>query len=270
MKQYLLPLVMLAFSSQSFAHAPYVAPNSYIVQGEQTAIFAAFAEEAFDAEYAISGFDFSVLSPQAERQILTLSNDKAVSSATVITPQDGTYQVIGQRKSNLKYALLGKRWLKVIDVKSSDLPPLAQRSFALPSEVSAKNKQKSVERFEEISSFFSKNKTTALQLDTNPKGLSLRYSTHPNQLSSKTPLLLGIQLNAKPVAGLDVRVEKQLTRVGEKTEAIQLQSDAKGQVSIVFPSAGQYVITVSTAEPQEQQQPASQSYRSIVTVWVND
>lgn len=268
MKQSLLPLALLALSTQSFAHAPYVAPNSYIVQGEQTAILSSFAEEPFDAEYAISGFDFSVLPPTAEQQKLTLTEGKALSSATVETAQEGTYQVLGQRKSDLKYAQVAKRWLRVMDVKSTDLAPLAQRDFVLPSEITAKNKQQNVQRIEEITSYFSKNKTTAVRTSSDPTRLVLNYSTHPNQLSTKAPLTLNMSLNQKPVQGLDIQVEQQLTQIGQKLETLKLKSDAKGDVKIAFPSAGQYLITVTTPEQKDQPKLAERSYRSIITVFV--
>lgn len=270
MKQYLASFALLVLCTQSFAHSPYIAPNSYWVQGEQTAILSAFAEEPFDAEFAISGFDFSVLTPKGQPQKLSLTDAKALSVATVETTVDGTYQVLGQRKSELKYAQVGKRWLRVMDIKSTDLPALEQRSFVLPSEITAKNKQQNVERIEEVTSFFSKNKTSPVHVSTDPTHLVLNYATHPNQLSTKTPLTLNMSLNSKPVQGLAVQVDKQFTQVGQQPAPIKLQSDAKGDVKVIFPAAGQYLITVTTPEQQDQQKLAPRSYRSIVTVSVND
>jgi uncharacterized GH25 family protein len=140
----------------------------------------------------------------------------------------------------------------------------------LPSEITTKNKQQNVKRFEEISSFFSKMKTTPVATSTDAQALALEYSMHPNQLSAQTPLILKMSLNRKPVQGLEVQVEKQVTQIGQQTATIKMLSDAKGQAKIVFPSAGQYVITVESAEPKDQRQLAPQSYRSIVTVLVNE
>jgi len=79
-----------------------------------------------------------------------------------------------------------------------------------------------------------------------------------------------MSLNSKPVQGLAVQVDKQFTQVGQQPASIKLQSDAKGDVKVVFPAAGQYLITVTTPEQQDQQKLAPRSYRSIVTVSVND
>lgn len=138
-----------------------------------------------DSEVAIKGFNFKVLTPKGETQELTLSHSKALSLADVKTDQAGTYTVTGLRTGELKYAKVGQRWLRVLDAKAEDLVPLAERHFMTPSEVQAKTQQFTVQRVDQLLSYFSKQKQSEVKQERVQQGLRLEFSGHPNQISLK-------------------------------------------------------------------------------------
>lgn len=175
MKKIGLACLLSILVANGWAHAPFVAPSSYVVEGGNTAILAGFAEQAFDSEVAIKGFNFKVLTPKGETQELTLSHSKALSLADVKTDQAGTYTVTGLRTGELKYAKVGQRWLRVLDAKAEDLVPLAERHFVTPSEVQAKTQQFTVQRFDQLLSYFSKQQYSTVKQDPTQQGLRLEF-----------------------------------------------------------------------------------------------
>lgn len=253
----------------SWAHAPFVAPSSYVVEGGNTAVLAGFAEQAFDSEVAIKGFNFKVLTPKGETQELTLSHSKVLSLADVKTDQAGTYTVTGLRTGELKYAKVGQRWLRVLDAKTEGLSPLTERHFVTPSEVQAKSPQFTVQRFDQLLSYFSKQQQSELKQEYTQQGLSLVFSSHPNQISLKKPFTIKLNLGNKPASGFQVTLEKQITTLGEAEKVTQLQTNGSGEVTLLFPAVGQYLVTMTSPEQSEKFRPNAQTYRTILSLYVN-
>lgn len=189
---------------------------------------------SFDSEVAIKGFNFKVLTPKGETQELTLTHSKALSLADVKTDQAGTYAVTGLRTGELKYAKVGQRWLRVLDAKAEDLMPLAKRHFVTPSEVQAKTQQFTVQRFDQLLSYFSKQQYSEVKQDPMQQGLRLELSGHPNQISLKTPFRVKLNLGNKPASGFQVTLEKQATTLGEAEKAIQLETNGSGEVNFAI------------------------------------
>ena len=253
----------------SWAHAPFVAPSSYVVEGGNTAVLAGFAEQAFDSEVAIKGFNFKVLTPKGETQELTLSHSQVLSLADVKTDQAGTYTVTGLRTGELKYAKVGQRWLRVLDAKTEGLSPLTERHFVTPSEVQAKSQQFTVQRFDQLLSYFSKQQQSELKQEYTQQGLSLVFSSHPNQISLKKPFTIKLNLGNKPASGFQVTLEKQITTLGEAEKVTQLQTNGSGEVTLPFPAVGQYLVTMTSPEQSEKFRPNAQTYRTILSLYVN-
>lgn len=269
MKKISLVCLLSILVANGWAHAPFVAPSSYVVEGRNTAILAGFAEQAFDSEVAIKGFNFKVLTPKGETQELTLSHSKALSLADVKTDQAGTYTVTGLRTGELKYAKVGQRWLRVLDAKAEDLVPLAERHFMTPSEVQAKTQQFTVQRVDQLLSYFSKQKQSEVKQERVQQGLRLEFSGHPNQISLKTPFRVKLNLGNKPASGFQVALEKQATTLGEPEKAIQLQTNGSGEVTLPFSAVGQYLVTITSPEQSEKIRPNAQIYRTILSLYVN-
>ncbi|RGD90991.1 DUF4198 domain-containing protein [Acinetobacter sp. SWAC57] len=269
MKKIGLTCLLSILVVNSWAHAPFVAPSSYVVEGGNTAVLAGFAEQAFDSEVAIKGFNFKVLTPKGETQELTLSHSKVLSLADVKTDQAGTYTVTGLRTGELKYAKVGQRWLRVLDAKTEGLSPLTERHFVTPSEVQAKSQQFTVQRFDQLLSYFSKQQQSELKQEYTQQGLSLVFSSHPNQISLKTPFTIKLNLENKPASGFQVTLEKQITTLGEAEKVTQLQTNGSGEVTLLFPAVGQYLVTMTSPEQSEKFRPNAQTYRTILSLYVN-
>jgi len=269
MKKIGLTCLLSILVVNSWAHAPFVAPSSYVVEGGNTAVLAGFAEQAFDSEVAIKGFNFKVLTPKGETQELTLSHSKVLSLADVKTDQAGTYTVTGLRTGELKYAKVGQRWLRVLDAKTEGLSPLTERHFVTPSEVQAKSQQFTVQRFDQLLSYFSKQQQSELKQEYTQQGLSLVFSSHPNQISLKKPFTIKLNLGNKPASGFQVTLEKQITTLGEAEKVTQLQTNGSGEVTLLFPAVGQYLVTMTSPEQSEKFRPNAQTYRTILSLYVN-
>lgn len=269
MKKISLVCLLSILVANGWAHAPFVAPSNYVVEGGNTAILAGFAEQAFDSEVAIKGFNFKVLMPKGETQELTLSHSKALSLADVKTDHARTYAITGLRTGELKYAKVGQRWLRVLDAKAEGLAPLTQRSFVTPSEVSAQSQQVSVQRFDQLLSYFSKQQQSEVKQDPTQQGLSLEFSGHPNQISLKTPFRVKLNLGNKAASGFQVTLEKQSTTLDEPEKAIQLVTNGSGEVTLPFSAVGQYLVTITSPEQSEKIRPNAQIYRTILSLYVN-
>lgn len=269
MKYKILALLLGSITTASMAHSPFVAPNSYLVNGGNTGIIAGFAEQPFDSEVAIRGFDFQVIYPDGEIDDLTLLNSKTMSIADVDTAQAGTYQVIGTRSADIKYAKQGRRWLRVLDAKADAVAPLAERQFTIPSEITAKTPQMSVKRHDVIQSYFTKKSVSPVNTVGMNNGLSLYFSEHPNKITLNQPLTLQVKLQNTPAVNYQVELEKQPMQDSEKVEVIKLITNTKGEVVLPIKMTGQYVVTVISPELKEAQQPDSETYRSIVSFYVN-
>lgn len=269
MKRTFLALSLSLVASIALAHSPFVAPSSYLVNGGQTSIIAGFAEQPFDSEVTIKGFDFKVIYPDGEKDDLTLINSKTMSIADIDTAQKGTYQLVGSRTGELKYVKLGNRWLRVLDARTDAVAPLAERQFAVQSEVTDKTPQTTVKRHDQVTSYFTKKATSKINIPLENHGLSVDFSGHPNQISLQKPFTLKLKLNQQPAVGYQIELEKQPTWDGEKIEVNKLMTNQNGEVVLPFSGVGQYIVTVTSPEQKETVKPDAETYRSIVSLYVN-
>ncbi|OTG82479.1 hypothetical protein B9T31_14350 [Acinetobacter sp. ANC 4558] len=269
MKRTFLALLLGAVATTSMAHSPFVAPYSYLVDGENTGIVAGFAEQPFDSEIAIRGYDFKVINPNGEIKDLTLINSKAMSIADIEAGQEGTYQVIGSRVGDIKYAKQGNRWLRVMNAEGDTLAPIAERNFITPAEVNSKTQQHTVKRYDQLSSFFTKKKVSKLNAPISNQGLNITFSEHPNHLSLAKPLSLKVSLNQKPASNYQIELEKQPTSDLEKAELITLVTNQQGEIILPITAVGQYVVSVTSPEQKATVKPNAESHRSILSFYVN-
>ena len=267
MKKIILALALSAVSYTAMAHAPFTAPSNYVVNGANTSILAGFAESPFDSEVAIKGFDFHVINPKGEVKNLTLSHTQSLSIANVDSSVDGTYQIIGKRAAAIQYAKVGKRWLRVLDAKGASVPPLEAREFILPTELTNKHEKFDVERIDTLLSYFSKYQSSTLAKPQAVTGLALAFSKHPNLIQAGDSTTLTVQLGEKAVANYLVNVEQQQTHVAEKPQTLKLKTNAQGQVVLNL-KPGQYIVTITSPETDENVKPAAVTYRTIVSMHV--
>ena len=260
-------VAIMAMSAQ--AHSPFIAPQSYIVEGNNTTVIGGFAEKAFDSEVALRGFSFAVTYPDLETDELKIQAGKSLSIADVESGQKGTYKLVGARDSKLEFVQVGKKWLRVFNSEAKNLPPLAERNFITPAEVTAKMKKVSSTRYERLLSFFSKSQTTDAVLVGKGQGLLVQFSQHPNTLTTTQPLTLTFTIDGKLQTGLSVVALKNLAKVDEKELEIKQTTNGQGQVQLTFPQAGQYLIEVNSPEVKEGVQPSAETHRLNISLQVN-
>lgn len=261
--------LLTSLTVSSYAHSPFVAPQSYIVEGETAAVIAGYAEAAFASEYAISGFDFTVMSPKGETQTLAPQASKHLTIADLMTQEQGTYKVSASKQSKNEYAQINKKWYRLIENHGETLPPLAQRDYATSAEVPNNAQKMTTTSHTQLLSFLSKGKANREVLAVTGKGLESSYSIHPNQWKANQTVTLNVSLNGKPQQNYDVSVLKQIVALSEKATTMKQKTDAKGQVKLTFPKSGQYIIEISTDHGDASKAPAAQSYRQHLSVWVN-
>ncbi|MDY6458126.1 DUF4198 domain-containing protein, partial [Acinetobacter faecalis] len=213
--------------------------------------------------------EFSLFNPNGEKKALPLTNTKAVSVADVETSQEGTYQVIGQRKADIKYANLDQRWLRVLDTKDTKLKPLSERDFISELEVNEKTPQVSVKRFDDVITYFSKGKSSKL-VKNSEANLTLEYSVHPNELKKNQPLMIDLAVKGRVAKNFNVEVEKQHIGLGEKDVVMKTISNNKGKVILNFSETGAYVVTVSSPDTEEKVKPIADVYRTIISLNVSE
>ncbi|TXJ07386.1 MAG: DUF4198 domain-containing protein [Acinetobacter sp.] len=86
---------------------------------------------------------------------------------------------------------------------------------------------------------------------------------------SNQPVTLTITLDGKVQPNFDVVASKEVVAIAEKELEIKAKTDAKGQVHVTFPQAGQYMLEVDTPASGDKVQPTTESYRVRIAVQVN-
>ena len=269
----LLPMALsasfLALSLSAQAHSPFIAPQAYIVDGKTITVIGGLAETPFSSEHALSGYKLTVVGPAGETQSPEQKNSKALTVADVETKDPGTYKVLASRDNAMEFVQVSDRWLRVVETKRTDLPPLAERPFITPAEITPAMKRVKSVRHEQLVSFFSRDKTSEGVLKGEPKGLYVRFQQHPNTLKAAQPVTLVVTFDGKVQQGFNVAASRQLATAGEESEKIKQTSDAQGQVKLQLPVAGQYLIEVSSPEGPAKAEPQPVTYRQNIAVQVH-
>ncbi|MBI1450801.1 MULTISPECIES: DUF4198 domain-containing protein [Acinetobacter] len=264
-KTLLTALIMGLFSTLANAHAPYTAPVSFNVTGGHSAVLAGFADAPFDSEVAIRGFEFKVITPSGATKSLNLTNTQTVSVGDIETTEAGTYQILGQREAAIKYAKVGQRWLRILDTKGAALAPAQKNHFIAESELTNKMQQMSVMRFDEVRSYFSKQNDSDL-MPVAEENVNLKYSVHPRKLRQSVPLTLTVTVNKQPAQHFKAVLEKQKASADEQELKIETTANARGELQLQFPVAGNYILTLTSPELDAKQKPEANTYRTIVSL----
>lgn len=269
LKMSLLTVSLAFVSIASLAHSPFIAPQSYVVDGGTTTVLGGYAEAAFASEFAISGFSITVTTPQGVVQQLEPQASKYLTIADVETQDEGSYKVVATKDSTIEYAQIKGQWYRIMQAHTDKLPPLTERSFAQPSEVAANAKKISTTNHTQLVSYFSKGQVSDGVLKTTGQGFEVAFSTHPNQLKAGQVLQLSLTANGQPLPNYEVKALKQIQTVADKEVEINVKSNAHGQIELILPTAGQYLLEVKSPTADKKQQPSSQSFRSNIAIAVH-
>jgi uncharacterized GH25 family protein len=96
-----------------------------------------------------------------------------------------------------------------------------------------------------VETFVTLGKPNDAALKPSGRGLELVPLTHPNDLFSEEPAKFRFLLDGKPAKALEVEVMAGGTRYRNAQEQIDLVTDANGEFSVTWPSAGMYWLHTS-------------------------
>lgn len=252
--------------TQVQAHLPFLAPQSYVVDGESATAIGGFAEQAFAAEVALRNFNMQVIQPNGDVQHLTSEGTPYLTVADIKTAQPGTYQLQAVRQQQLQFAQVNGRWLRVMSVHGVQTTPLAERQFITPEEVTATMQTVNTVRQEQLLSYFSKGKTTPL-IHQNNDLLQVKWDVHPNQLKVGQVVIFTLQQQQKAQKNFTALITRQKTTINEPDIHFKAQSDTQGRIAVTFPQAGQYLIQIDSPQNDEKSIP-SDTQRIMIAVQV--
>lgn len=96
-----------------------------------------------------------------------------------------------------------------------------------------------------IETFVTAGEPTRGVFTTTGKGLEMVPVTHPNDVAVGEPATFQFLLNGKPAAGLDVVAVPGGVRYRQDLKQIDGKTDAEGKVTLTWPEAGMYWVSVS-------------------------
>ena len=176
------------------------------------------------------------------------STGKYRSTFDVHLEQSGTYKlaVLNQGLfANYEENGAPKRWRGTAERFATEVP------------ANAKNLQVS-ENLGRVETFVTAGKPTTDALKLTNKGLELAPVTHPNDLYAGEAATFRFLLDGKPAASLPVTVVAGGTRYRDQQEELKVTTDAQGQFSVTWPTAGMYWLEATlqdqkTSVPQAKQ-----------------
>ncbi|WP_298398339.1 DUF4198 domain-containing protein [Sphingobium sp.] len=97
-----------------------------------------------------------------------------------------------------------------------------------------------------IETFVSAGEPTRDAFKLTGKGLEMMPVTHPNDAAVGEPATFQFLLDGKPAAGLDVTAIPGGVRYRQDLKQMDAKTDAEGKVTLTWPDAGMYWVSVST------------------------
>ena len=113
-----------------------------------------------------------------------------------------------------------------------------------------KKREKYKQRTLNTETFVTLGEPTAEVLKPAAKGLDLEYLTHPNELYAGETAKFRAVYDGKPLANARVRLAKDGMRY-RTHDFIELKSDADGLITIDWPGAGMYWLSVEHEVPSD-------------------
>ncbi len=224
----------------AFAHSPFLLPSVTILSKPAwITVDGSATEELFDYsaplrlnELLISAPDGSAVAPENDltgklRRVFDLNLQQA-----------GTYRITGVSGG------LAARY------KDAEGKNKSWRGMAADFEKSVPKDAPELKLSESaglVEAFVTVGKPTALK--ASGKGLEMLPTTHPNDLYSGEEARFRFTLDGKPVAaGTKVEVIAGGRRFRDANEAMELQTDANGEVKVKWPNPGMYRIEASASD----------------------
>ena len=283
----LMALTVLAGASPAAAHAPFVAPESFVVSRDWVTVTAGMHEETpLVPDFAIRApGDLLATGPDGRAvKVEGVVQLKGLTAADVPLPAPGLYRVsTGSRVAReMTWAQVDGTWRPIRPARPgggmAGGPP-RDGHLAAP----GRREGEGPPPLEAAPSGAPTVHTTAyLRADTYvvrggaPKattkpdgaGLELAPTADPTAIYLDTALPLSVLLDGRPAPGMQLLVRRADGPYAERKTTFTAVSDAAGRASVKFPLPGAYVIEAQTAPAAPGARPPERTYLSTLTVEV--
>ena len=268
----LLTAVVLAgttlMASQVNAHRAWILPDMASFSGEApVATFdAAVSNEVFNFDhFPLDPRQFTVIGPDGKPVAIENGAKLRYRGVFDVTlKQEGTYRVFTASEG------LRAMW-KDADGKRQMYPgrgkPFVQAEFdkAVPKQADG---LKITEFSRRLETFVTNGAPSETALKITGKGYEMKPVTHPNDLYNGESATFVFMLNGKPVEGAEVVLVREDSRYRDEQDAIELTTNAKGEVTVEWRGAGRYFLE-SEYSDNKAKAPATErqgSYSAVLEV----
>jgi uncharacterized GH25 family protein len=239
-KPALLSLMLLVLPMSAQAHRTWLLPSATVVEGKEPWVTfdAAVSENLFDFEtnaqkldvLAVTGPDGAAVTPE------NMFTGKLRSSFDLKLTKPGTYRVAMVRESAMaSYKLAGetKRWRGEEKDMVKEIPANAE-------EVQLTRQHARQE------SYVTSGKPNDVVLKKlSGVGIELAPITHPNELFAGEASRFRLLIDGKPLANHLIGIVPGGVRYRGVLNEIAVATDAKGEFSVKWPTAGMYWVSAS-------------------------
>lgn len=244
----LIPLTLTtaligAMASNAYAHRAWIQPGATVHSAEDAWVTfdAAISNDIFYTDYHPMRGSFDVVSPNGQK--VDAQNQHSGRYRTTFDlnlTEPGTYKVVTVSQG------MRARWEE--DGERRFYPGRGQaytpEGYAETVPDNATNLE--VTQFSRrIETFVTAGAPTESALDPNGEGIELAPITHPNDLFAGESAQFQVLIDGEPAVGASVTVIPDAMRYRNGQDAIELETDEQGKVTIDWPRAGMYYFNAS-------------------------
>ncbi|BDS08283.1 ABC transporter permease [Oceaniferula spumae] len=242
----LAAVVMGAVIQPAIAHRAWFLPSTTVLSGEApwVTIDAAVSNNLFFPNHrAISPDSIKVTDPDGKPlEIQGASEGKIRTTFDLQLPQTGTYVISSGRSSfgaAWKEGEERKRWRGTLEQFKKE--GLAKKPGIQLSDSTSR-----------IVTYVTAGKPNKTALATTGKGLEIDFThIHPNDLFSGEAATFTLLIDGKPAADTEVTIVKGNDRFRNDAGEEKIKTNAKGEFTYTWPTAGRYWLTAQVSSEQD-------------------
>ncbi|MCC7267847.1 MAG: DUF4198 domain-containing protein [Caulobacteraceae bacterium] len=252
----------LALPMSAEAHRQWLLPSMTVLSGDDpwVTVDAAVSNDLFVFEHVPMRLDgLTIVGPdgaKVEPQNAFTGKYRSVFDVHLTKP--GTYRIANAGvgvNANWKQGGETKRWRG----------PASELSKAIPADATEVKINESVRRVE---TFVTAGAPTSEALKPTGVGLELEPITHPTDLYAGEAARFRLVMDGKPAAGVEVTLAPGGVRYRDDRGEMKLQTDAAGEFSVTWPTAGFWWLEASVRGGQSSIPNAQRSAMYVATVEV--
>lgn len=243
--KYLALASVLALSSAANAHKMWIKPSQTVLSGEKAwvAVDLAASNDIFVFNH-VGLNPASIVSQAPDGSVVEAQNPhkgKIRSGFELLLDKEGTYRISAEREPTVYYSPASKsekRWRGTLaEFKAKKYPKgLNPDNFSQYSG--------------QTETFVTLGKPSKSTVKASDKGLDVEYLTHPNELYQGEEARFKLVADGKPAANAKVVLIRNNSQYRNDPEAIELTTNAKGELAITWDKAGMYWLNARVSDKQ--------------------